>query len=299
MPMVPKTPAGARTYRTAAFAALAGVTPRALRHYDRLGLLKPRRTTAGYRIYTERDLETLEEIVALKFIGVPLKSIPAIRRRSRGSFADTLRAQRLTLEARQRTVARAIAAVGAAEKALASGTAIDVQLFRQINEVMHMDTGHEDTIANYVTLLRAKASHLSGLSPDQRASLKEQWGKLVADIKATVDEDPGGPKAQGLLDRWLAFLQALTGTDPAKPSEGHAESALGETPEIRQQLWARRAEWMPPDAGRETHAPADAEQAFARASQWSESYASREVLEFIQRARAARMAGNSQREAKD
>ena len=65
MPMVPKTPAGARTYRTAAFAALAGVTPRALRHYDRLGLLKPRRTTAGYRIYTERDLETLEEIVAL------------------------------------------------------------------------------------------------------------------------------------------------------------------------------------------------------------------------------------------
>ena len=83
MPMVPKTPVGARTYRTAAFAALAGVTPRALRHYDRLGLLKPRRTTAGYRIYTERDLETLEEIVALKFIGVPLKSIPAIRRRSR------------------------------------------------------------------------------------------------------------------------------------------------------------------------------------------------------------------------
>ena len=56
MPMVPKTAAGARTYRTAAFAALAGVTPRALRHYDRLGLLKPRRTTAGYRIYTERDL---------------------------------------------------------------------------------------------------------------------------------------------------------------------------------------------------------------------------------------------------
>jgi DNA-binding transcriptional MerR regulator len=267
------------------------VTPRALRHYDRLGLLKPRRTTAGYRIYTERDLETLEEIVALKFIGVPLKSIPAIRRRSRGSFADALRAQRVTLEARQRTLARAIAAVGAAENALASGTAIDVQLFRQINEVMHMDTGHEDTIANYVTLLRAKAWHLSGLSPDQRASLKEQWGKLVADIKATVDEDPAGPKAQGLLDRWLAFLQALTGADPAKLSERHAESALGETPDIREQLWARRAEWMPPDAGRDALAPADAEKAFARASQWSESYASPEVLEFIKRARAARMSG--------
>jgi hypothetical protein len=34
MPMVPKTPAVARTYRTVAFAALAGVTPRALRQLE-------------------------------------------------------------------------------------------------------------------------------------------------------------------------------------------------------------------------------------------------------------------------
>ena len=67
------------------------------------------------------------------------------------------------------------------------------------------------------------------------------------------------------------------------------------TPEIRQELWARRAEWMPPDAGRDTDAPADAEKAFARASQWSESYANPEVMEFIKRARAARMSGSGQR----
>ena len=39
-------------YTVKALADLAGVTPRTLRWYDRIGLLKPRRTTeAGYRLY--------------------------------------------------------------------------------------------------------------------------------------------------------------------------------------------------------------------------------------------------------
>jgi MerR family transcriptional regulator, thiopeptide resistance regulator len=45
---------------------LAGVSVRALHHYDRLGLLKPRRTEARYRLYCNRDLERLEQIVALR-----------------------------------------------------------------------------------------------------------------------------------------------------------------------------------------------------------------------------------------
>ena len=63
------------TYRIREFAELAGVTVRALHHYDRLGLLKPRRTQTGYRVYSAKDLETLEQIVALKFIGLPLDKI--------------------------------------------------------------------------------------------------------------------------------------------------------------------------------------------------------------------------------
>ena len=63
------------TYKARAFARLAGVTVRALHHYDHIGLLKPRRTSAGYRAYAPEDLTRLEQIVALKFIGVPLKKI--------------------------------------------------------------------------------------------------------------------------------------------------------------------------------------------------------------------------------
>src|SRR5882757_5503192 len=61
-------PAPSRTYRVGEFARLAGVTPRALHHYDRLGLLKPRRTAVGYRAYTDRIIliEDTSEILIHK-----------------------------------------------------------------------------------------------------------------------------------------------------------------------------------------------------------------------------------------
>lgn len=65
----------ARTFRIRELAQLAGVTVRALHHYDRLGLLEPRRTEKGYRVYSLKDLAILEQIVALKFIGLPLETI--------------------------------------------------------------------------------------------------------------------------------------------------------------------------------------------------------------------------------
>jgi MerR family transcriptional regulator, thiopeptide resistance regulator len=75
-------------YRAHEFAQLAGTTVKALHHYDRLGLLKPRRSPAGYRMCCDQDLTRLEQIIALKFLGLPLKQIKLLfdqrRRRSRG-----------------------------------------------------------------------------------------------------------------------------------------------------------------------------------------------------------------------
>jgi MerR family transcriptional regulator, thiopeptide resistance regulator len=290
-------PSANRTYGTAAFAALAGVTPRALRYYDRLGLLKPTRSRSGYRLYSERDLETLEEIVALKFIGVPLKDIAAIRKRARGPFVQVLLAQRETLEAKRRTLTRAISAIAAAEAALRSGTDIDAQLFRRIIEVMHMDTQHEEAVTTYVAKLKAKASHLAAMTAEQRATMWEQWSTLVTDVKAAVDEDPAGPKAQRLLDRWLSMLQALTGTATG-PGTG-TETATGagaaseptplrESPALQEELWARRVEWLPADAARASADVTKASEALARVRERIATFADSDVMAFIERARAAR-----------
>src|SRR3989442_15473244 len=63
------------TYSVRAFAELAGVTVNALHYYERHGLLAPRRTRAGYRRYTIKDLARLQRIIALKSLGLPLKQI--------------------------------------------------------------------------------------------------------------------------------------------------------------------------------------------------------------------------------
>lgn len=45
-------------------AELVGISVRTLHHYDAIGLLKPEQTTeSGYRIYSEKNLETLQQIL--------------------------------------------------------------------------------------------------------------------------------------------------------------------------------------------------------------------------------------------
>ena len=64
-----------RTYRITEAARLAGITVRTLHHYDAIGLLVPRRTAAGYRLYSVRDLLRLQQIVIQRSLGFSLEQI--------------------------------------------------------------------------------------------------------------------------------------------------------------------------------------------------------------------------------
>ena len=57
----------------------AGVTPKAVRYYERLGLLEPRRSSNGYREYDEDDLRAVVEIRELAATGIgPKKAAPFV-----------------------------------------------------------------------------------------------------------------------------------------------------------------------------------------------------------------------------
>ncbi|MGO9964404.1 MAG: MerR family transcriptional regulator [Acidimicrobiales bacterium] len=62
------------------FARLGQVSPRMLRHYDELGLLRPDRvdTASGYRLYGVRQLARLHRIVALRELGFGLEQVGQI-----------------------------------------------------------------------------------------------------------------------------------------------------------------------------------------------------------------------------
>ncbi len=58
---------------------LTGVSVRALRYYDKLGLLVPAtRTESGYRLYDDASLERLQQVLLFRELEFPLKDIAAI-----------------------------------------------------------------------------------------------------------------------------------------------------------------------------------------------------------------------------
>ncbi|HEV3333149.1 MAG TPA: MerR family transcriptional regulator [Bryobacteraceae bacterium] len=216
-----------RFYRIHEFAELSGVTIKALHHYDRLGLLKPRRTDAGYRMYTACELERLEQIIALKFLGVPLKQIKGVLDRAALELPDALRLQRKALEEKQALLARAIRAIQAAEAALVPGKPADPAILKRIIEAIDMQNEIAVMKKYYSTeeaWEKRRRYYEEGPSPE--------WQELYRDVRAALGEDPAGGKAQALADRWLKLSVRAWSGDPAVQTDSMT-------------AWMDREHWPP------------------------------------------------------
>jgi len=175
-------------YRAQQFADLAGVTVRTLHHYDRLGLLKPRRRTdAGYRLYEDRDLERLEQIVALKFLGLSLGQIRSLLENGAdsGSVTEALALQRRLLLEKRRMLDHAIQAIVEAQSQHGAAPAL-----RKIIEVMEMETKNDWMDKYHTEESRAKVEARKNLwSPELQERVSRQWNELIdegiADLAGT------------------------------------------------------------------------------------------------------------------
>lgn len=75
------------TWRIGEAARRAGVTVHALRHYEELGLLRPRRTPSGQRLYDEDDLARVRFVRRAAALGFSLGEIGEILRLRDGGQA--------------------------------------------------------------------------------------------------------------------------------------------------------------------------------------------------------------------
>lgn len=204
-----------KLYHVQEFARLAGVTVRALHHYDRLGLLKPNRTEAGYRLYYLRDLERLEQIVALKFLGIPLKQIRWMFQRGACRVSDSLQMQRRVLEEKRRLLYSAIRAIEEAEKTTAPGNRPDSAILKKIIEVIEMHDNMDWSKRYYSEAAQAKIEERKKLwSPENQERWSKEWSDLFRDVEAALGEDPASAKAQALAARWKKLVEGFTGGDP-------------------------------------------------------------------------------------
>ena len=70
---------------------LTGISVRTLHYYDEIGLLKPTdKSEAGYRLYDDKALETLQQILFFREFDIPLKEIKAVMENAISGLKQTV-----------------------------------------------------------------------------------------------------------------------------------------------------------------------------------------------------------------
>jgi DNA-binding transcriptional MerR regulator len=226
-------------YHTQEFATLSGVTVRALHHYDQLGLLRPKqRSRAGYRLYSEGDFARLEQIVVLKFLGMPLRQIKGLLS-AETRLGEALQRQKSVLAEKRRQIDKAILAISNAESSFQAKGEQDWRLLRIIIQEIEMQNSMDWSKKYYSSEAQEKVEKRKKLwSPELQERVSREWAELIADVRSALGEDPAGPKAQALAARWRKLLEGFTGGDP------EIQKGLNK-------MWSDQANW--PDQSLRAH----------------------------------------------
>jgi DNA-binding transcriptional MerR regulator len=187
------------------FAKKTGVTIRTLHHYDRLGLLKPRRTMHGYRVYREADAARLDEIAVLKFLGLSLADVKAALG-SHSRRAELLAMQRYSIGHRRQVLAIAVEMLDQLE-----GGSHD---WTSLAEFVHELGGYGDPEASWRNRrLDAARRTIATRRMAWNATLSDY--ELNRDIRAAIarGDTPDTPAGQALVARWRDSIERFTGGD--------------------------------------------------------------------------------------
>ena len=91
---------------------LTGISVRTLHYYDEIGLLKPtQKSDAGYRLYDDRALEILQQILFFREFDIPLKEIKAVLENPALERNQILQMQRKMLVAKKERMEHLIASI--------------------------------------------------------------------------------------------------------------------------------------------------------------------------------------------
>ena len=91
---------------------LTGISVRTLHYYDEIGLLIPtRKSEAGYRLYDDKALETLQQILFFREFDIPLKEIKSVLENPALDRIRILQMQRKMLVAKKERMERLIAGI--------------------------------------------------------------------------------------------------------------------------------------------------------------------------------------------
>lgn len=195
-------------------ASQLGTTVKALRVYEKAGLLTPERREGGWRVYNPDDVERLRLILALKALGLPLRDIRSTIDHDGDAIAKALEEHAERLAALIRTGRSQLRRVRAAQHHLAaSGSIPDAVLIDLGRDLGELPVIGKDEVQGLI----------EGAAEDQASrtavtSILAQPGAgafAEAEIMAVLDEamvvattdDPGSPHASALADRLIRIAE--------------------------------------------------------------------------------------------
>jgi DNA-binding transcriptional MerR regulator len=223
--------------RIKAFATEAGVSVRTLHLYDRLGLLRPAAVSeSGYRFYGDAELERLEHILALRFVGFSLDQITDCSRDRTCHWPRRCTCSARSSRDRSAGSNRCLPSSRKRSACLPNGASADRwTILRTVMEAFTMQNDWKWTQEYYSEAAREK---IDGLGRGAPAEVIEQgqrdWTALIAKVEAAVANgvEPSSAQARALARRWRELIAQFTRGD-AEISQGTAtgmEPSMGIEP---------------------------------------------------------------------
>ena len=153
-------------------AELTGISVRTLHYYDEIGLFRPTKVSeAGYRLYDDKALEILQQILFFREFDIPLKEIRAIMDDPALDRTRLLKSQKQMLEAKKARLERLISGI---DDILKGEDKMDFEMFSK-NDI---ETLYESMVSN--------------MSELQRAVLTEEYGDMDAFHRHYMEQASGG-----------------------------------------------------------------------------------------------------------
>lgn len=195
------------THAVGAVAALTGVSVRTLHHYDHIGLVVPSvRTAAGYRGYTDADIERLHIALVYRSAGLPLDEIRAVLDDPDADVAAILAHQHAVLLAQASRLDDTIKAVEDLMNAHRNG----IQLTAAEQAEIFGSTAFNDEYAaeaqqrwGHTDEWTQSQQRVSSLSKQDWLAIKAAGDALLADLAAAKRDGvaPDSPRARALRAR--------------------------------------------------------------------------------------------------
>ena len=180
-----------------------GVSVRTLQYYDKIGLLHPAQyTQAGYRLYDERTLERLQQILLFRELAFSLKEIEAIlqspvfdREKALDQQIEMLTMKKEHLE-NLITFARGLQQVGGNTMDFSAFDTQKMERYAAEAKARWQDTG----------AYQAFAEKSKGRSKEAEEALGRGLMMIFVDFGKCREMDPASPDAQALVKRLHGYI---------------------------------------------------------------------------------------------